>query len=849
MNADLNRRQRRKPRRSGGSGSSYVASSPGGTITFEVFDVHRCVIATYVGTDNTGATETDPTGGGADPNNNMVLVTSYQYDNGQAGGDGNLIQQTQHVSDSETRVTDFVYDWRNRRTDTDGEIDFYEQVTYDNLNRVIRTERYDTTAQGNLIARSDTLYDDRGRVYRTIRYAVDASTGAVGNALVDNTWYDTAGNVVKLQPAGLMLHLDFEYDSLGRLVKQIDPLNGETLFAFDDAGNRVSLTDAENNVTTWGYNGIGQLVKETSPLDDDRLFEYNDAGLLSVRTDRNGRVIEFAYDAGQRPVEERWKEGESTVNTIQFAYDPGGRLRTASDDYSSYAYTYDLNGGMTEVDNDGTPGVARVVLSAGYNRMVEREWLAAKIHSTNDFLNGFGYDALGRMSRVDQQANGGNSVEDKRVDFAYEVRGGYSTINRYADVAATKLVAASDYSYDDFARLIEIEHTKGTTPLAKHEYRFDANRLIDRHTTVDGDSNYKYDDAAQLTEALHAFQANEDYSYDLTGNRTNTGYSTGTGNRLFSDGTFEYEYDPEGNCTKKTAISTGETVEYAWDHRNRLVKLTFKDDQGQPTKIIEYRYDVHNRRIAKRLDVNANSTIDEQWHYVYDPMIKEDLPDVVLVFDASGGLRSRYLQGPDVDQLLADEDGSGDVRWSFGDHLGTIRDLAEYDQSQDETTIINHIRYDAFGRITGQSDAAKTPPFAFTGREWDPDAQLYYYRARWYDASPGRFLTEDPRGVADPNEGERVVANVYKYVHNSSTMLVDPSGQIPPALAAAIVAACGGCFACTAPGFVYCTLVSEDINQFVQCLNLYIEGLPFVHQCACAVACGACPFTALAAAV
>ncbi len=194
--------------------------SPGGTITFQVFDVHRHVIATYVGTDDSGATETDPTGGGADPNNNMVPVTSSQYDHGQAGGDGNLTEQTQHVSDSETRVTAFVYDWRNRRTDTDGEIDFYEQVTYDNLDRVTRTERYDTTAQGNLIARSDTLYDDRGRVYRTIRYAVDPSTGDVGNALVDNTWYDAAGNQIKSQPAGSKLFTKTVHNGVGRQTAQ-----------------------------------------------------------------------------------------------------------------------------------------------------------------------------------------------------------------------------------------------------------------------------------------------------------------------------------------------------------------------------------------------------------------------------------------------------------------------------------------------------------------------------------------------------------------------------------------------------------------------------------------------------
>jgi RHS repeat-associated protein len=59
--------------------------------------------------------------------------------------------------------------------------------------------------------------------------------------------------------------------------------------------------------------------------------------------------------------------------------------------------------------------------------------------------------------------------------------------------------------------------------------------------------------------------------------------------------------------------------------------------------------------------------------------------------------------------------------------------------------------------------------FAFTGREWDADAGLYYYRARWYDAAPGRFLSQDPLGLRpDPNP--------YRYVGNSPTNATDPSG-------------------------------------------------------------------------
>ena len=70
--------------------------TPGGTITRTVFDARGNPWKTFVGTNDTGATESDPTGGGA-VGNNMVQVAELEYDDGVAGGDNHLTQQTQYV--------------------------------------------------------------------------------------------------------------------------------------------------------------------------------------------------------------------------------------------------------------------------------------------------------------------------------------------------------------------------------------------------------------------------------------------------------------------------------------------------------------------------------------------------------------------------------------------------------------------------------------------------------------------------------------------------------------------------------------------------------------------------------
>ena len=149
----------------------------------------------------------------------MVRVSAVEYDNGASGGDGLPTKETRDVDASTTRVTLRLFDWRDRLSAVDGEVDFYEIYCLDNLDRTIRTDRRDTTAAGNLVARSDAMFDDRGRAYRTIRYGVDPATGTVGKALTDNTWYDDAGNAIKTQPAGSSLSSKAVFDGVGRQTK------------------------------------------------------------------------------------------------------------------------------------------------------------------------------------------------------------------------------------------------------------------------------------------------------------------------------------------------------------------------------------------------------------------------------------------------------------------------------------------------------------------------------------------------------------------------------------------------------------------------------------------------------
>ena len=121
--------------------------TPGRTINRTVYHPMGWVMENWTGTNDNGASASDPSGGGA-PGNNMVMVESNEYDGNAAGGDGNLTRNTKYQDAATARVTNYSYDWRDRQTVIDGEIDYYQVSTYDNLDRVIQVDRRDTSASG-----------------------------------------------------------------------------------------------------------------------------------------------------------------------------------------------------------------------------------------------------------------------------------------------------------------------------------------------------------------------------------------------------------------------------------------------------------------------------------------------------------------------------------------------------------------------------------------------------------------------------------------------------------------------------------------------------------------------------
>jgi RHS repeat-associated protein len=470
-------------------------------------------------------------------------------------------------------------------------------------------------------------------------------------------------------------------------------------------------------------------------------------------------------------------------------------------------------------------------LHTRYDDDGHRTQAAATIDGIADYVDDYAYDELSRVVTVARHdVEDGNAVANQEIDFVYNNDNSIASITRYLD---GELVVTADYSYDAGGRLVGLVYHQGENILNSYTWTYNADgsavgseqspgdaihwlptggllpvhdtsgvvaaitdggfsnvALLASCTSSDGTAAYSYDPTGQLI-AVTGDQANESYSYDANGNRVTANgstYTTGTDNRLISDGTYTYSYDAEGNRVAKFidtntdgVLDTGDTdiTQYAWDNRNRLVEVTSRAIfGGDPTQIVQYRYDPENRLVGENIDSNGDGQIDHQIRFAYDGN------QIVLQFDKDGedtvtgdDLSHRYLwQANAVDQLMADErthldNGSiatDEVLWALTNQQGSVNDLAKRDAATGVTSVVDHIIRDSYGNVISESDPSQGSLIGWTGRPVDEATGLQNNLNRWYDAKVGRWASEDP-AESSPN--------LYEYCGDSPLMLTDPTGE------------------------------------------------------------------------
>ena len=286
----------------------------------------------------------------------------------------------------------------------------------------------------------------------------------------------------------------------------------------------------------------------------------------------------------------------------------------------------------------------------------------------------------------------------------------------------------------------------GSNTLAESQYTYNPAGQRTSRTGLTGTSTFTYDAAGRLTGAAYPTASgltDATYTYDPAGNRTSADgvpYAYDAADRLTSDGAYTYAYDDSGNVISRTDVATGAVASFDWNADHQLLAVHYPD--GTATT---YSYDALGRRIG--VDAAGQTT-----GYVYDGS------NIHLEYDGSANLTAVYTTGLRSDSPL-EMTRDGQNYYYLQDGLGSTTALTNAAGS-----VVDSYRYDAFGNPV--STGTVENPFTFTGREYDSTDGIYYYRARYYDPSAGRFLSEDPIFALNP----------YPYAGNDPIDYVDPTG-------------------------------------------------------------------------
>ncbi len=200
------------------------------------------------------------------------------------------------------------------------------------------------------------------------------------------------------------------------------------------------------------------------------------------------------------------------------------------------------------------------------------------------------------------------------------------------------------------------------------------------------------------------------------------------------------------NNTDTGNTISGPTGNTTYDYERRLTSITLPSGDT-----VTYKYLPDGTRIMR-----ANSTETE--YYLYD---REDR---IGDYDENGRLIIAYTHGPGIDEPVAITV-NGSTYFYIPDIQGSIRAIADINGN-----LMASYVYDVWGNlISHDGPLSEKNDYLYTGREYDWETGIYYYRYRYYNPEIGRFM----QSSWELNEE----MNMYVYVNNDPVKGTDPTGH------------------------------------------------------------------------
>ncbi|MGB0743337.1 MAG: LamG-like jellyroll fold domain-containing protein [Opitutales bacterium] len=626
-------------------------------------------------------------------------------------------------------------------------------------------QRFVTDPKGNV---TEFVYDAYNRLVQT-NHPKTAEHGTTNT----RTEYDALGRrVATLDEEGK--RTEFSYDALGRLleVRQEHPTENwstgnwtTTSYTYDEAGNRLSETDAEGNTTRFEYDSMGRRTRRILPEGQEETYLYNAWGELQSRTDFKGHVTTYTYDDMSRILTERADATAFPTEVgITYTYDALGRIETMTDASGSTTHDYDARGNLlSKVNAVGT-------LAYTYD---EANNLKSTVSGSAGGLNlGYDYDGLNRLSTV---TDSGAAQPPLEHSYGYDANGNLETLT-YSNVVV------HTWTYDSRNRLKNLSlRNAGFTNLQSYEYSLNASGHRSQVVEASGRTvGYFYDNQYRLTQESISGDPNallngtSDWTYDLVGNRLSQASSVDSVFSVvesYSDNNWldSHTYDSNGNTTSSASYAEPAiTLADHYDWRNRLIRRERSDGT-----VIEVVYDGNGDRVRKNVQTSPLE-LPISTFYLVDRNNLTGYAQVVEEITQGGAVQVIYSYG--LDLISQDRYDASTDSWTQSfyhyDGLGSVRALTDSAGS-----VTDEYTYDAWGVLlnsTTNQQQATTNSYLFTGEQWDADLEMYFLRARYLNTSTGRFHTMDTfEGVTtDP-----VTLHKYLYANAAPNMWTDPTGK------------------------------------------------------------------------
>ena len=607
----------------------------------------------------------------------------------------------------------------------------------------------------------------------------------------------------------------YHYDKARRLIGLTNENGARYRFAYDVLDRLIAESGFDHKLTGYRYNAGNELVEQREFGDDASLaaklmaqlggqpVPKKDAAPLSDDLDNQTplRITELKRDVLGRLIHTLARDVGDRVQETVYGYDPDGNLVRAANRHSITCFDYNENGQLIAQHQWKVPSKEE----NARNGLPDTDWRDAQY----DML----YLPVTETVRYHYDFNGNRTAtvlpDGRQINYLYYGSGHLHQISLddevitdierdklHREIFRTQGKLASRYELDPLGRLKRqiatlndlTEGGKGKTKVAagygqtavKRSYGYDRTGNLTHSTDQrTGTTQFEYDRLGRITQA-----GNELFAFDPAHNILDiptekvkpyptpspVGEGRGEGktaaplsddrsvipdNRLKTYNGTTYYYDDLGNLIHRE-LADGEVQNYFYDLHDQLVKAEiFKKDGSKETWA--YTYDALGRRIGKGR-LKTDGSLEDEIRFVWDGshLLQEIHPD---------GRYTYIYTDPDSYEPLAQvrdwttKDGKKrqQTHYFHCDQIGIPREMTDKDGN-----LLWFGNYTGWGRLKEETKVTDSAyqPFRLQNQYADRETGLHYNFFRYYEPNVGRFVNQDPIGLAG---GE----NLYAFSPNT----------------------------------------------------------------------------------